>query len=356
MLNSSTTTNMINLQVINRLLFLKYFTGCGLTAIILLFSLFSADATSEEYNYRVIIVSSYHESFEAERNMIKPLKLALLAKTKTQTFYLDSKRLTSNLVQENSKVLLKTIKSIAPDIVFLCDDNAIKLLIKELLLQQQKVVILGVNANPRQYVSIQLFPVLKGVLERPLYFRAILELKKFYPHATKVTILMDNTVTSNIIRKKLFADKTVHHDGITVDYKQVATFQQLKTFINQINNQPDHQLFVTTLFNLTDPKNAEKKSYDSVLNWLNRHYQKPLFSFWKTKVREHLILAAYGPSEEEQGRAAASMGNDILLGKKVAYQFVTPQNGLLYISQKQLDKFDLKIPTIYISPELTIYR
>jgi len=347
---------MINRQVFNRLLSLKYFIGGGLTAFILLLSLFSLGVRSDEYNYRVLIVSSYHESFEAERNMIKPLKLALLANTNTQTFYLDSKRLASNLVQDNSKTLLKTIQSLAPDIVFLCDDNAIKLLSKALLLQQQKVVILGVNENPREYVNSQQFPLLQGVLERPLYLRAILALEQFYPSVTKVTILMDNTATSNIIKKHVFADEVVLHGRITVDYKQVASFQQLKAFIHKINNQPDHQLFVTTLFNLTDDKSAEPPSYDTVLSWLNMHYQKPIFSFWKTKVKEHLILAAYGPSEEEQGRAAANMGNDILRGKKMTYQFVTPKNGLLYISQKQLHKFDLKIPTIYKSSEATVYK
>jgi len=356
MLSSFMTFNLIDIQIFNRLLLFKYFTGCWLTAIILLLSLLSFDASTDEYNHHAIIVSSYHESFEAERNMIQPLKSTLLTNTTTQTFYLNSKRLTSNLVQESSKAILKKIKSIAPDIVFLCDDNAIKLLINELLLQQQKVVILGVNENPRHYVSNQFFPFLHGVLERPLYLRAILELDEFYPNATKVTILMDNTVTSNIIKNQLFTDNTVQHDGITIGYKQVATFQQLKVFINQINNQPDHQLFVTTLFNLTDIENAENITYNSVLNWLNIHYKKPLFSFWKTKVREHRILAAYGPSEEEQGKAAAIMGNDILLGKKMAFHFVTPQNGLLHISQKQLDKFDLKMPNMYLSTETTNYK
>lgn len=323
----------------------------AVSVIFISFSICSQDKIK-----KAIIVSSYHQEFEVQRNMLQTLRDNLAEKVQTSTLYLDSKRTTEKAVKVKTSQLLQRIKDAAPDVIFLADDNAVIHLAEKLLAQSFNVVILGVNENPRKYINNQIFPSLYGVLERPLYLRAIFELESFYPHATEVTILMDNTVTSNIIKKQVFADEIILRGRITINYKQVETFQELNAFINKINNQPEHQLFVTTLFNLTDQKSAKKKPYSSILNWLNMHYRKPIFSFWKTKVKDHLILAAYGPSEEEQGRAAASMGNDILLGKKFRYRFVTPQNGLFYISQKQLDKFDLKIPNIYLSAESTIYR
>ncbi len=341
-------SDVINSKIVNIILPSNKKSVGWFSIIILLFSWSSFDAFSAEYDYKILIVSSYHQSFEAERGMIESLNSSLLAKSKIQTMYLDSKQLPIKQVQKKAERLLTEIKNIVPDLIYLCDDNAIKFLAESLLLQQKKVVILGVNENPRNYVNSELMPFLQGVLERPLYIRAVLALKQFYPNATKVTILMDNTVTSNIIKKQIFSGEKTQRGQITIDYKQVASFKELKTFIQQVNDQPDHQLFLTTLFNLTDHKSAEYKSYSSKLTWLNEHYRKPLFSFWKTKVREHLVLAAYGPSEEEQGRAAAEMGNHILQGREIKHRFITPQNGRYYISQKQLDKFDLEIPATYL--------
>jgi len=314
-----------------------------LLAVFVIFISFST--CSQDKIKKAIIVSSYHQEFEVQRNMLQTLRDNLAVNVQTSTLYLDSKRTTQKAVEVKASQLLQRIKGAAADVIFLADDNAVIHLAEKLLAQSFNVVILGVNENPRYYVDEAKFSNLKGVLERPLYLRAILELKPFYPSSTDITILMDDTVTSNLIHSKLFEDnEALIGRDMTIRYKKITDFQSLVSFVETKNKDIGHELFVITLFNIIDKETGKIVAMNDILTWLNKHYRKPIYSFWKTNVKEHDVLAAYGSSEEAQGMNAAEIGNDIILGKKHFRDFVTPNEGTFYISDKQLEKYRIDIP------------
>lgn len=328
-----------------------------MTGVTIVLILFAFDVFSQDFNKKAIIVSSYHKNFEIQRNMLQALQDHLAKPMEVTTVYLDSKRISGIELELKADRILQQIIVASADVIFLCDDNAVKLLAETLLRQSMNVVALGINENPRYYVTDALFPKLKGVLERPLYLRTILELMPFYPLSTEVTVLMDETVTSKAVQTKLFGRKeSIKHGNITVNYKKITDIQTLKAFVYAKNNEVNHELFVTTLYKVIDQNTNEVIASEDILKWLSRHYQKPIYSFWKTNVKEHLFLAAYGSSEEAQGRSAAEIGNGILVGKINKSAFITPREGLFFISEKQLNKRNIDVPNDIRSKEFITFK
>ncbi len=330
----------------------RIINGITIVMILLAFNVFSQGISK-----KAIIVSSYHQKFEVQRNMLQALQDNLAESITITTLYLDSKRTKGKALELKADKLLQQITAASVDIVFLCDDNAVKFLAEKLLRLSLNVVVLGINENPRYYVDSALFSKFKGVLERPLYLRAITELLPFYPLSTKVTVLMDDTVTSKVVHAKLFGRKeSIKHGNITVNYKKITDIQALKAFVDAKNNEVNHELFVTTLFKVIDRNINEVVASDDILRWLSRHYQKPIYSFWKTNVKEHFFLAAYGSSEESQGSKAAEIGKEILFGKRNISTFSTPRKDLFFVSEKQLTKHNLNVPNEIKSKEFITFK
>lgn len=296
-------------------------------------------------SYRAIVVSSYHAEFEARRGMIGELTKRLLDEVQVKMLYIDSKRNSAFNIAKRANKISKTIDTLTPDIIFLCDDASLKFLGEKLILQGYNVVFLGVNDNPRSYVKDEQFQQLYGVLERPLYLRGILELRFFYPTIETVTLLIDDTLTSNIILDDIFKGaNSIQLGELTVNFKKITTFQMLVDFIDLINKDENNQLFLISLHNLTQDNSGKVLSSFQAESYLAKNYKKPLFSFWREKVKQHKVLASYGISEKTQGQIAADIGNKLLLNNVIRKNILTPDKGILFISKKRLDEFSIILP------------
>lgn len=308
--------------------------------LIFLILLYSKSSFSIVSQNSIAIVASYGHKLSIKRGIIESLKAQIKSVNSLHTFYLDSKNTKEEVYIKKAKLVLSNLLNLKPSLVFLIDDNALKLLGPSLLEKEIKVVFLGINGNPRDYVKPELLQQASGVLEKPLFLRGIFELRAFFKTAKKVTILFDNSQTSHILIEQIFSgDKLVRRDGLEIDYKQLSSFEELKKYIIISNKDKSKQIFMGTLHSLKNELNKKPISIKKTFNWVSEHYQYPIFSFWQDTIGANECLAAYGVDIKEQGVVAGKIGNLILQKKNYLTEIVTPNRGLLFLSKYQLKKY-----------------
>ena len=294
---------------------------------------------------KALIVSSYHKDLEVMREMVGVLELRLKEKFKTHTVFMDTKRIERSKFNEAANRIKREVKSYRPDIIFLCDDNSLMLLGEYFLDEGFKVVFLGINNNPRKYIDINNFAKVSGVLERPLYLRGLIELKKiFFSNEESVTIIMDKSITSGIIKEELFHGKLRKKiSRLNLNYKEIDSIQELKKLILLGNNDSKNQIVLGSLHSLIDSDNGRVVDFNVSVKMAYELYQKPLYSFWKDAIGIELCLAAYGVDMGEQGALAAKLGEALIFKKGFKHSIKTPSKGVLFLNRKQIKKLGIKL-------------
>lgn len=289
-----------------------------------------------------IVVSSYHEELENKRGMIKALKDNLPEFIIPQTIYMDTKRLSKDLFEEQATSAKQQIKRVNPGYIFLCDDNAVKLLGEELLEQNYKVVFLGVNNNPRDYLSEKAMNKVYGVLEKPLYQRGLFELRKFYI-SNDITILFDDTVTSKVVIADIFnKQKTLKLDNLSINYKVINTVQELDDTILSLETNKV-QLILGPLHSVNDVATGETYNLDKTLNIIKQKYPYQFFGFWKHYVGSNAAVGAFGVDIIEQGIQAAQLTKLIASNSDTGSHIKIPKTGVYFFSRARLQELGIKL-------------
>jgi len=295
---------------------------------------------------QVVIVSSYHEELENKRNMLGALKVGLDGVFTNKTFYLDSKRLSGEKTKEKANFIRTEINRIKPQLVFLSDDNALRLLGDYVVKHGYPLIYFGINDNPRKYLSHKSLSQSSGVLERPMYKRGIYEFRDFIPNAKMVTILLDNSPTSTAIIEELFGNKQKIPMGeISLNYKIVRDLKELSNTVNTINHQESHYLAAGTLHTLLD--GDRNISMEEVIFWLSQHHKRPLITFWSHYIDSELAMGGYVIKISEQGRIAAQLARELILQGDKRRKVSKPENGIFVISKSQIKRWGIEIPKKY---------
>jgi ABC-type uncharacterized transport system substrate-binding protein len=304
-------------------------------------------SASQVVKFSSLIVSSYHQELEAERGLVMALQKGMSSISNSTVLYMDTKRRTPNSFKEISLSIQNKILENKPDIVFLCDDNALKYLGDFLANKDVPTVFLGINGNPREYLG-ENHHKLSGVLERGLYLRGILQLKQFFPKVKKISILIDNSLTAQSISQEMFkAQKSKKIKGISFTSKTLLTFDSFKQAIKDANQLSDTQLIIGPMHALQGKEPGSNIHYKTALKWASTHYKKPIFTFWKDFIGHDFLLGGYVIDVAKQGEIAAEMGQKILSKKPLGPQIVTPKTGVFVFSQKQLLKWKIDTSKIF---------
>lgn len=292
---------------------------------------------------KVLLIESYHAEYLWDQEMMKGLESSTKGKIELLRFQMDTKRLHEDVYEERAELAWQYYREVKPDVVILADDNALKYVGSRLSNTDTPVVYMGINENPRNYLSQKMN--ITGVLERPLYKRTIKYINEIlYVGNDKVLILFDNGTTTQAFKKQVFKESdSLTVSGVKTDLKVVSKFDKWKKTIEEAESA-GYRAIVVGLYQrvFDDGKHVDS---EELLEWTSANSGIPVFAFWRMSVGKGKAVGGMVLCGEEQGRAAGNMVLEILEGKPTnRISPVTPDRGRFVFSRSELARWKIRLP------------
>lgn len=291
----------------------------------------------------LLIIESYHAEYPWDISYVNGVNNAFKdSDYKIHRFQMDTKRIPKTDYQTKADEAWKFYQDTQPKLVFLGDDNALTFLSEKLGSTKTPVVYLGINSNPRR---MKLAKNITGVLERPLFKKSVVELRKIMPKSKRILVLFDNGNTSKHAVEEAFKGKTsLKITGIKLDLKQIGKRGLWESAINSAKNDGFDSIIIGLYHTLTDDNNASVNAVE-LLKWTSQNSTIPLFAFWSfsvgpDKAAGGLVLEGYS-----QGEKAAEIAKRILEGSNPAdIRPVIGEKGKFLFSKTLLKKWNVTLP------------
>ncbi|NRA15890.1 MAG: hypothetical protein HRU04_10355 [Oceanospirillaceae bacterium] len=328
-----------------------YLSNFSLKALAIFTIIFLSSAVQSKEK-KVLIIESYHQEFHWDANYSKGIKSILEGRASLYFFEMDTKRLSISEHQKRAEEAIARIDDLQPDIVMLGDDNALRLVGKAVLSREIPLVFLGINGNPRDYFDGIVPFGISGVLERPLLKRDLLLVKKINPEWKNILVLFDNSPTAKIYRDSPFffaGNNHIEMLGLNIEIFLSNSYEEIQTKVKQAQIDKD-VLFIGGLNALKDKRNQHIDSR-TVIKWIYRQSEVPMFGFWKGTAGRDAAIGGYVIDGFSMGTQAARqvitiLEGDSSLNRKIEWQ----KHGRLILSQSGLKRWNIVIPN-YLQEE-----
>ncbi len=301
----------------------------------------------------ILVVQSYHASMPWTMQCERGIGEALGARYRLHYFYMDTKRLDAPLFQARADAAWAAYEELAPALVMLGDDNALRLLGPRFAATSTPVVYFGINNNPRSYFEV-LPRNVTGVLERLPLFPWLRYLRQLMPGARRALILLDSSPTSEAILAVTFKDRrTVLAVGIEARYVVAENWGRWRAEV--LSPGEADLIVIPTFHTLRDGAGQYIPVLDAV-RWTSAHSAVPVFALQDYAVFDEGAVGSYVVVGEAHGRQAGELALRILdegLEPKDVRPLIT-EEGMFFFNEKQLARFGLTLPEALRAH--TIYR
>jgi ABC-type uncharacterized transport system substrate-binding protein len=291
----------------------------------------------------ILVVESYHAEYEWDREYCRAIKEHFGQHNRLIFYQMNTKRLPPREHRKMADAAWRAYKEIKPDLVFLGDDAALKLVGPQLAQEPTSVVYLGINSNPRYYFETP--PKnMTGVLERPLFKRCITLIKELIPGARRVLVLLDSDLTSRIIQREVFADQATQVvDQTQVDIRLVDSFRAWQELVTRTSGSYD--FIVLGLYHTLRDATGVVMESEEVARWTSANSQAPLFGFWSFSIGREKAIGGLVLDSYEIGNMASDLALEIFGGTPPCQISPKYENkGLFLFSASQLAKWRLTLP------------
>lgn len=290
----------------------------------------------------VVLINSYHCGYQWVRDYQAGLHEAWGKGVTLVSFDLDTKRLPPEKFPEQAAKALALIDANKPDVVILADDNALKLLCKDVVDRGYPTVFLGINGNPRVY-DLRLERVV-GVLERPLNKRVIVSLNDLFDDKfSKLLALFDVSTTSAVLKKQYFKAPTLKFAGYQMDLKYISTMEEWKEVVLS-SKANGYQGIILGLHHTVRHEDGSHVPYREVARWTAEHSPVPLFAFWEFSVAKDMAIGGLVLDGRSQGLVAGRLAKLIMSGSSPSeLQTVIADQGKLIFSRSGLKRWGLEL-------------
>lgn len=305
--------------------------------ITLLFLSFSAFAERQT----ILVIESYHNQHPWDASYLEALR-ENLQDYELVTFEMDTKRLPASDYQQQADKAWQLYLSVAPDLVILGDDNAVKYMVPRLQHTETPVVFLGVNVNPRATGLADIRNV-TGILERPLFQRSITEANRLFNYQLKkILILFDDSHTSGIaINEFTGGAASMDFAELQVDFR---LSNQLEEWHNAVKNAEHHgydAIIIGLYHTVFDGENRHVDS-EHIIRWINKNSTIPVFSFWDFSVGHDKAIGGVVLVGKKQGEEAAALVKHILQRQPDNLPGIkTAERGQYRYSKSQLKRWQI---------------
>jgi len=309
-----------------------------------LITVFLALGTSEGFAKKetIFVIESYHKEFGWDRSYLEGIKGVLGERYDIKTYELDTKRLPQKEWEARADEAWRLYKDMKPIAVILGDDASLMMLGKRFETTTTPVVYLGINNNPRHYVSSG--KNITGILERPLIKRSAMSIKEIIKDAKNILILFDTDTTSKIVFAEEFKSReSLKILDVSLDIKLIDSLNVWMDTIREAQGRYD-AIIVGLYQNIKDSDGVVVPS-DKVLEWTSKNSTVPLFGFWDFSVGEGKTVGGLVQYGKIQGEEAALLLLDVLKGKDITKIFPSKgESGKYLFNKKELERFGLELP------------
>ncbi|MCX4026178.1 sugar ABC transporter [Endozoicomonas sp. SM1973] len=291
----------------------------------------------------LLIIESYHAEYPWDISYVNGINKAFEGSGyKVHRFQMDTKRVPKSEYQKKADEAWKFYQGIQPKLVFLGDDNALKFLADKLGTTETPVVYLGINSNPRR---MKLSKNITGVLERPLFKKSVVEIKKIMPQAKKILVLFDSGNTSKHAVEEAFKGKTsLKISGAQLELKQIGKKTLWESTVHAAKNEGFDAIIIGLYHTLIDDKDNSVNA-ETLISWTSQNTPIPLFAFWSFAVGPDKAIGGLVLEGYSQGEKAAEIAKRILNGDSPAnIRPAIGEKGKFLFSKKLLEKWGLMLP------------
>ena len=291
----------------------------------------------------ILVIQSYHEDMVWTGQCESGIRDALGPGYALHVFYMDTKRLPESRFAERADAAWAEYERLAPALVMLGDDNALRLLGPRFAAMGTPVVYFGINNNPRSYFDV-LPRNVTGVLERLPLFPWLRYLKQLMPDAWRALVLFDTSPTTDAILAVTFKDqRLVEITGLTAKYAVAADWRQWR---ETVTKRHDYDLIVIPTFHALRDADGRHVPVHETIQWTSANSRVPVFALQDYAVEPGGAVGAYVVFGVTQGRLAGELALDILERGAVPkdLQPLMGQEGRFYFNKEQLKRFGLVLP------------
>ena len=301
----------------------------------------------------VLVIESYHPSYPWDADYLRAIDEILGENHRIDALFLDTKRIEPKDFEAQADRLLDQVRQAPPDLIFLGDDNALKLMGPRLAPLAIPTVFLGVNGHPYQY-GLGKAPWLTGVLERPLFQQTVRHLRKVLTDNDRFLVLMDDSPTMrNAITEAWGEQRQITIQGSRLD---LLLTNDADAWLSAIREAPQH--YDAIIFGTHHTLRYADNRYANPDDLMKQAYadaQVPLFAFWDFFVGSGMTAGGYVLSGYDQGKTAARMGQLILRGVEVtSVPIIVGQTGQYRYSRSGMARWNIELSTLTASQTLFV--
>lgn len=293
----------------------------------------------------ILIIESYHKEYQWDHDYLNGIMQTLGNGYTYEFFEMDTKRLPKSQNKLQADRAWKKYQELNPVLVFLGDDNALKFLGPRFVKTTTPVVYLGINNNPMAYIPRRTKNI-TGVLERPLYKRSVLILRKiFQKKLQKVLFLFDESQTSQALLKESLQQKsTFKVVGVQTDLKLVRYWHKWQEVVLNAKKNNYDAIIVGLYFTLVDEAGKSVDS-DRVIRWTSKNIPVKSFAFWDFAVGKEKTIGGLVTHGKRQGELAGQIAQRILTGTEPAKIYpIRSDGGRLLFSKSKLKEYKIVLP------------
>ena len=289
----------------------------------------------------VLVVQSYHPSLDWTRLTDQGIADILGTAHDIHAIHMDTKRLPAASHAQRADLAWDEFRRLAPDLVMVGDDDALRLLGPRLAQSRVPFVYFGINNNPRAYFET-LPPTMIGLLERTPVIPWLRHLANILPSARRALILFDDSGTSMGIIADTFQKRTVLSvNNLSVRYKIARDWRDWR----EIVRTGGHDLLVTPTFHAIQNHSGHSEKWTDVIAWTAANSPVPVFSNQDYTVHDAGVVGAFTLQGREHGRTAATMARELLDGKRPRDAgHKSDLTGRFVFNQKGLDRHGIRLP------------
>lgn len=277
--------------------------------IIILLTIYFTRCQLKNEPAMVYYINSYHDGYASSDSILAGIQRVFEnSNTELVIYYMDSKRHTEDrFLKEKAIEAMNEIEKIHPDVILVSDDNAVKYIAKPYLKDSEiPVLFCGVNWSARQYSLPS--KNITGMLEVLPLNELFSILMKYYPNATSLTVLSENSISER--KNKQILDTLYHSAGFTnVSYALVDNFESWREAFVAANDSSD-VIYV--------PTNGAVKNWvkDDAISFVHSSITKPVV----TCDDFMMPYAVFGLTKvaSEQGEWVASKALEVIQGVEVS--------------------------------------
>jgi len=312
-----------------------------IAALVLLAILLISGTALAKDKKNILIINSYHQGYKwtddetlGAIKAFEPVQDAV----KIHVEYMGTKwvQKTKPYFERLKDVYRQKYQAIPMSVIIITDNDALDflLLYRDEVFGKVPVVFCGINWFTQDYLKGQ--SLYTGVNE-DIDMKATIDLMLLlHPKTKRISVIIDNTTTGNIIHQKLLELVPRYSKRVTFHVLQDVTMQ---TIIDTVANAPPDSLALMTLFQIDAA--GELFEFSESTRLISKASRVPLYGFWDFNLGAG-IVGGLLTSGQEQGSSAGAMALRIYHGESPASIPVLMKSPNRYMFDfRQMERFGI---------------